>query len=46
MSPVPELHLKPDPQAPYGEVDDVLAITKHAHITKMGFVGNEAYGNF
>jgi biopolymer transport protein ExbD len=46
MNPVPELHLKPDPQARYGLVDDVLAITKRAHITKMGFVGNEAYGNF
>jgi hypothetical protein len=24
----------------------VLAITKRAHVEKMGFVGNEAYMNF
>ena len=27
-------------------VDDVLAMTKRAHITRMGFIGNEAYGRF
>ncbi|MBA3677027.1 MAG: biopolymer transporter ExbD [Sphingosinicella sp.] len=46
MTPEPELHLQPDPEAPYEVVDEVLAVTKHANITKMGFVGNEAYGNF
>jgi len=46
MNPEPELHLQPDPQARYYIVDDVLAITKRAQITKMGFVGNEAYGAF
>ena len=46
MSPEPELHLQPDPEAPYEVVDEVLAITKQAKITKMGFVGNESYGNF
>jgi biopolymer transport protein ExbD len=46
MNPVPELHLKPDPNARYELVDEVLAITKRAHISKMGFVGNEAYGSF
>ena len=46
MTPTPELHLQPDPNAPYEVVDQVLAITKHAKIDKMGFVGNEAYANF
>jgi hypothetical protein len=26
-------------------VDEVLAVTKRANITAMGFVGNEAYVN-
>jgi biopolymer transport protein ExbD len=43
MNPIPELHLQPEPEAPYGAVDEVLAITKRAHVEKMGFVGNEAY---
>ncbi|HEV2078397.1 MAG TPA: biopolymer transporter ExbD [Allosphingosinicella sp.] len=46
MNPTPELHLQPHPEAPYETVDEVLAITKRANIDKMGFVGNEAYGNF
>ncbi|TMJ13811.1 MAG: biopolymer transporter ExbD [Alphaproteobacteria bacterium] len=45
MNPVPELHLQPDPNARYELVDEVLAVTKRANVTKMGFVGNEAYGN-
>jgi biopolymer transport protein ExbD len=43
MNPVPELHLQPEPDAPYGVVDEVLAVTKRAHVEKMGFIGNEAY---
>ena len=43
MSPIPELHLRPEPEAPYGVVDEVLAVTKRAHVEKMGFVGNEQY---
>ena len=43
MNPVPELHLQPEPEAPYGLVDEVLAVTKRARVEKMGFVGNEAY---
>ena len=43
MTPVPELHLQPDPAARYELVDEVLAVTKHANVEKMGFVGNEAY---
>jgi biopolymer transport protein ExbD len=44
MTPVPELHLQPDPQARYEVVDEVLAVAKRANVTAMGFVGNEAYG--
>jgi biopolymer transport protein ExbD len=44
MTPIPELHLQPDPQARYELVDEVLAVTKRANVEKMGFVGNEAYG--
>ena len=43
MNPVPELHLQPEPEARYELVDEVLAVTKQAHVSKMGFVGNEAY---
>jgi len=45
MNPVPELHLQPEATARYVLVDEVLAITKQAHVTKMGFVGNEYYMN-
>ena len=45
MNPVPELHLQPDATARYEVVDEVLAVTKKAHIQKMGFVGNEYYMN-
>ncbi len=46
MTPVPELHLQPEPEARYELVDEVLAITKRANVTAMGFVGNEAYATF
>jgi len=46
INPIPELHLQPEPDARYELVDEVLAITKRAHVEKMGFVGNEAYMNF
>ena len=45
MRPTPELHLQPHPEARYEIVDEVLAVTKRANITAMGFVGNEAYVN-
>jgi biopolymer transport protein ExbD len=45
MNPIPELHLQPDATARYELVDEVLAITKRAHVQKMGFVGNEYYQN-
>jgi biopolymer transport protein ExbD len=46
MSPVPELHMFPDPQADYNMVDEVLAITRRAQVSNMGFIGNENYRNF
>lgn len=46
MNPVPELHLQPEPNARYELVDQVLAVTKRAHVSKMGFVGNEQYSSF
>jgi biopolymer transport protein ExbD len=46
MDPVPELHLQPEPNARYELVDEVLAVTKRANVTAMGFVGNEAYSSW
>ena len=46
MTPVPELHLQPEPMARYELVDQVLAVTKRARVEKMGFVGNEMYATF
>ena len=42
----PELHLRPEADAPYGRVDEVLVIAKRAGVTQLGFVGNEAYTRF
>ena len=46
MDPIPELHLQPDPQARYDIVDKVLRETKLANVSKMGFIGNDAYRGF
>ncbi len=46
MNPEPELQFEPDPAARYLVVNDVLTIIKRSEITKMGFVGNERYGQF
>ncbi len=43
--PEPELRLKPDALAHYEMVDKVMAEAQQAGVTKMGFVGNEAYAN-
>ena len=45
MSPEPELHFQPDPQARYEQVDKVLAVIKRSAVTKLGFIGNEQYRN-
>ena len=46
MTPTPELHLQPHPDARYEMVDEVLAVAKRANVQAMGFGGNEAYANF
>jgi biopolymer transport protein ExbD len=45
MSPVPELHLRPDAETRYEVVDEVLATIKSEHVDKVGFVGNDRYVN-
>jgi biopolymer transport protein ExbD len=45
LNPIPELHIRPASDARYEVVDEVLAVTKRANVSKMGFVGNEAYAN-
>ena len=41
----PELRLHPEALAKYEIVDKVMATAQQAGVTKMGFVGNEAYAN-
>jgi biopolymer transport protein ExbD len=43
MNPIPELHVRPNADARYETVDQVLAIAKRAHVARMGFVDNDAY---
>ena len=43
LRPIPELHVRPKPDARYEVVDQILAVAKRAHVAKMGFVNNEAY---
>ena len=43
MTPAPELHFQPEAGARYARVDAVLAMSKQAGVTRMGFVGNQAY---
>jgi biopolymer transport protein ExbD len=45
MTPEPELHFQPDPQARYEVVDKVLSVIKRSNVGKLGFVGNEQYRN-
>ena len=44
MNPFPSFTCSPN-DARYELVDEVLAVTKKAHVQKMGFVGNEYYMN-
>ncbi len=41
----PELRLRPEAEAKYELVDQVMAAAQQAGVEKMGFVGNEAYAN-
>jgi biopolymer transport protein ExbD len=43
MNPIPELHLQPEPNARYEDVNEVLVATRQAQVTKLGFVGNEQF---
>ena len=43
MDPAPELHFRPEAGARYAKVDEVLAMSKQAGVTRMGFVGNHEY---
>ncbi len=43
MDPAPELHFQPEAGARYARVDEVLALSRKAGVTRIGFVGNEAY---
>ena len=45
ITPEPELHFQPDPQARYEVVDRVLAVIKRSNVSKLGFIGNEQYRN-
>jgi biopolymer transport protein ExbD len=46
MTPEPELQFEPDAQTRYVVIDNMLAVIKRSGVSKMGFVGNERYGNF
>lgn len=45
MDPQPEIHLKPEALARYEVVNRVMAQAQLSGVTKIGFVGNEAYAN-
>ncbi len=45
MTPEPELHFQPDPNAKYDVVDRTLAVIKRSSVSKLGFIGNEQYFN-
>lgn len=44
VAPDSELHFRPDAEARYERVDEILAMIRRAGVDKMGFVGNERYG--
>ena len=46
MPEAPEVHLRPDAEARYEPVDEVLAMARRNHVRALGFVGNEAYSRF
>jgi biopolymer transport protein ExbD len=46
LAPLPELHLRPAPDARYERVDQVLAIIRRENVRRFGFVGNEAYATY
>ena len=44
MATPPEIHFRPDANARYERVDQILAMTSKAGVRRFGFVGNEGYG--
>jgi biopolymer transport protein ExbD len=46
MTPMPELHVRPDAQARYEIANRVMAVIKRSEVGKMGFVGNEEHALF
>ena len=46
MTPQPELHVQPDAYSRYAIFNEVIAVVKRSGVSKVGFVGNEQYGNF
>lgn len=45
LDPQPEIHLRPDALSRYDVVNDIMAQAQLSGVTKIGFVGNEAYAN-
>ncbi|WP_265529303.1 ExbD/TolR family protein [Sphingomicrobium marinum] len=43
LAPDAELHFRPDAEARYARVDEVMAMIRRAGVDKLGFVGNEKY---
>ena len=43
LASIPDLQIRPEHDARYELVDKVLAQAKRANVTRMGFVGNDAY---
>jgi biopolymer transport protein ExbD len=43
IDPQPELHIHPNPLAKYSAVAEVIAEAQSHRLSKIGFVGNEAY---
>ncbi|MGB7405544.1 MAG: biopolymer transporter ExbD [Pacificimonas sp.] len=43
MDPQPEIHVRPDALSRYSVVSELMANAQRNGITKIGFVGNEAY---
>ncbi|MBZ6379923.1 biopolymer transporter ExbD [Pacificimonas flava] len=45
MDPEPEIHIRPDALARYSVVSEIMASASRNGVTKIGFVGNEAYAS-
>lgn len=43
--PQPEIHVRPDALARYSVVSEIMANAQRNGVTKIGFVGNEAYAS-